>query len=184
MNFFESKQLYFSILLSLIYWTYFSLPSFHILWFLNAFVFWPLGCLDVVLMFGAYTSARGMAISRLVIRFFWCGFSSVFVLYMYLWVHTLGFCRQVFTASYTSNSHNNVNFQETFWGKKEKLLRFTIFSDLCTCIGCVCWSSHPFCTTSQTAFMSQALWNVWSVFFPIFQVDLSGIYCFLCSMSL
>ncbi|XP_073272361.1 callose synthase 10-like [Primulina huaijiensis] len=41
-------------------------------------------CLDVVLMFGAYTSARGMAISRLVIRFFWCGISSVFVLYMYL----------------------------------------------------------------------------------------------------
>ncbi|KAL3839046.1 hypothetical protein ACJIZ3_023637 [Penstemon smallii] len=41
-------------------------------------------CLDVVLMFGAYTTARGMAISRLVIRFFWCGFSSVFVLYVYL----------------------------------------------------------------------------------------------------
>ncbi|KAL6584462.1 Callose synthase 10 [Orobanche minor] len=41
-------------------------------------------CLDVVLMFGAYTTARGMAISRLVIRFFWCGLSSVFVLYVYL----------------------------------------------------------------------------------------------------
>lgn len=41
-------------------------------------------CLDVLLMFGAYATARGMAISRLVIRFFWCGFSSVFVTYVYL----------------------------------------------------------------------------------------------------
>ncbi|XP_075514445.1 callose synthase 10-like isoform X2 [Primulina tabacum] len=52
-------------------------PTFAIMNFFES-------CLDVVLMFGAYTSARGMAISRLVIRFFWCGFSSVFVLYMYL----------------------------------------------------------------------------------------------------
>lgn len=52
-------------------------PTFAVMNFLESF-------LDVVLMFGAYTSARGMAISRLVIRFFWCGFSSVFVLYMYL----------------------------------------------------------------------------------------------------
>ncbi|KAL7099189.1 hypothetical protein ACP275_09G067200 [Erythranthe tilingii] len=35
-------------------------------------------------MFGAYSTARGMAISRLVIRFFWCGLSSVFVLYVYV----------------------------------------------------------------------------------------------------
>ncbi|KAL5544007.1 hypothetical protein UlMin_007791 [Ulmus minor] len=40
-------------------------------------------CLDVVLMFGAYTTARGMAISRIVIRFFWFGLSSVFVTYIY-----------------------------------------------------------------------------------------------------
>lgn len=40
--------------------------------------------LDVILMFGAYTTARGMAISRIVIRFFWCGLSAVFVLYVYL----------------------------------------------------------------------------------------------------
>ncbi|XP_077236924.1 glucan synthase-like 8 [Tasmannia lanceolata] len=40
--------------------------------------------LDVLLMFGAYTTARGMAISRLVIRFFWFGISSVFMTYIYL----------------------------------------------------------------------------------------------------
>ncbi|KAL6576445.1 Callose synthase 10 [Orobanche hederae] len=52
-------------------------PTFVVMNFLES-------CLDVVLMFGAYTTARGMAISRLVIRFFWCGLSSVFVLYVYL----------------------------------------------------------------------------------------------------
>ncbi|KAF8390568.1 hypothetical protein HHK36_025095 [Tetracentron sinense] len=41
-------------------------------------------CLDVLLMFGAYTTARGMAISRIVIRFFWFGISSVSVSYIYL----------------------------------------------------------------------------------------------------
>ncbi|CAA0830180.1 Callose synthase 10 [Striga hermonthica] len=52
-------------------------PTFAVMNFLES-------CLDVVLMFGAYTTARGMAISRLVIRFFWCALSSVFVLYVYL----------------------------------------------------------------------------------------------------
>ncbi|KAM5571822.1 hypothetical protein ABKV19_012079 [Rosa sericea] len=42
------------------------------------------GSLDVLVMFGAYTTARGMAISRLVIRIFWFGFSSVAVTYIYL----------------------------------------------------------------------------------------------------
>ncbi|CAO2824721.1 unnamed protein product [Amaranthus hypochondriacus] len=41
-------------------------------------------CLDVLLMFGAYTTARGMAISRLVIRFFWWCLSAVAVFYFYL----------------------------------------------------------------------------------------------------
>lgn len=77
--------------------------------FLFSFVCWSLvtyaGCLDVLLMFGAYSSARGMAISRLVIRFFWCGLSSVFVTYLYVWVvddiyqgmfsHALSFCSWV-----------------------------------------------------------------------------------------
>ncbi|KAI3499518.1 hypothetical protein L1887_35319 [Cichorium endivia] len=40
--------------------------------------------LDVLLMFGAYSSARGMAISRLVIRFFWGALSSVFITYVYV----------------------------------------------------------------------------------------------------
>ncbi|PIN24305.1 1,3-beta-glucan synthase/callose synthase catalytic subunit [Handroanthus impetiginosus] len=52
-------------------------PTFAVMNFLES-------CLDVVLMFGAYTTARGMAISRLVIRFFWCSLSSIFVLYVYL----------------------------------------------------------------------------------------------------
>lgn len=43
-----------------------------------------IGCLDVLLMYGAYSTARGMAISRLVIRFFWCGLTSVAVTYLYL----------------------------------------------------------------------------------------------------
>uniref|UniRef100_A0A6M2EI67 1,3-beta-glucan synthase n=1 Tax=Populus davidiana TaxID=266767 RepID=A0A6M2EI67_9ROSI len=52
-------------------------PSFAIMNFIES-------CLDVLLMFGAYSTARGMAISRLVIRFFWCGLSSVFVTYVYV----------------------------------------------------------------------------------------------------
>lgn len=52
-------------------------PSFAIMNFIES-------CLDVLLMFGAYSTARGMAISRLVIRFFWCGLSSVFVTYLYV----------------------------------------------------------------------------------------------------
>lgn len=40
-------------------------------------------------MFGAYTTARAMAISRLVIRFFWSSLSSVFVTYVYLWVYII-----------------------------------------------------------------------------------------------
>ncbi|XVF54616.1 hypothetical protein PTKIN_Ptkin05aG0196000 [Pterospermum kingtungense] len=52
-------------------------PTFAIMNFIES-------CLDVLLMFGAYTTARGMAISRLVIRFFWCGLTSVFVTYVYV----------------------------------------------------------------------------------------------------
>lgn len=52
-------------------------PAFAIMNFIES-------CLDVVLMFGAYTTARGMAISRLVIKFFWGGLSSVFVTYVYI----------------------------------------------------------------------------------------------------
>ncbi|CAN8316738.1 unnamed protein product [Cochlearia groenlandica] len=40
--------------------------------------------LDVVLMYGAYSMARGMAISRVFIRFFWWGLGSVFVVYVYV----------------------------------------------------------------------------------------------------
>ena len=46
--------------------------------------FIAIGCLDVLLTFGAYTMLRGMAISRLVIRFFWWAVSSAGVLYLYL----------------------------------------------------------------------------------------------------
>ncbi|XP_059644650.1 callose synthase 10 isoform X2 [Cornus florida] len=52
-------------------------PTFAIMNFIES-------CLDVLLMFGAYTTARGMAISRMVIRFFWFGLSSVFVTYIYV----------------------------------------------------------------------------------------------------
>eukprot|EP00268_Persea_americana_P030985 TRINITY_DN3005_c1_g1_i2.p1 TRINITY_DN3005_c1_g1~~TRINITY_DN3005_c1_g1_i2.p1 ORF type:complete len:1912 (+),score=293.34 TRINITY_DN3005_c1_g1_i2:360-6095(+) len=52
-------------------------PTFAIMNFLESF-------LDVFLMFGAYATARGLAISRLFIRFFWFGISSVFVTYVYL----------------------------------------------------------------------------------------------------
>ncbi|XVE56659.1 hypothetical protein DITRI_Ditri04bG0028500 [Diplodiscus trichospermus] len=52
-------------------------PTFAIMNFIES-------CLDVLLMFGAYTTARGMAISRLVIRFFWCGLAAVFVTYVYV----------------------------------------------------------------------------------------------------
>jgi callose synthase len=45
--------------------------------------------LDVVLMYGAYSMARGMAISRLVIRFLWWGLGSAFVVYYYVYVSNL-----------------------------------------------------------------------------------------------
>ncbi|XP_008788670.2 callose synthase 10 isoform X2 [Phoenix dactylifera] len=51
-------------------------PAFFILNFLES-------CLDVLLMFGAYSTARGFAISRLIIRFFWFGVSSTFMTYLY-----------------------------------------------------------------------------------------------------
>lgn len=52
-------------------------PTFAVMNFMES-------CLDLLLMFGAYTMLRGMAISRLVIRFFWWGASSAAVLYLYL----------------------------------------------------------------------------------------------------
>ncbi|KAJ3690938.1 hypothetical protein LUZ61_020102 [Rhynchospora tenuis] len=51
-------------------------PAFFILNFIEC-------CLDVLLMFGAYKSARGFAISRQVIRFIWFGVLSAFVFYLY-----------------------------------------------------------------------------------------------------
>ncbi|GAB2269726.1 Callose synthase 10 [Dionaea muscipula] len=52
-------------------------PTFAIMNFIEC-------CLDVLLMFGAYTTARGMAISRIVIRFLWWGAASASVTYAYL----------------------------------------------------------------------------------------------------
>ncbi|XP_010545981.1 PREDICTED: callose synthase 10 isoform X2 [Tarenaya hassleriana] len=52
-------------------------PTYAIMNFIECF-------LDVMLMFGAYSMARGMAISRLIIRFFWWALSSVFVVYVYV----------------------------------------------------------------------------------------------------
>ncbi|XP_039828027.1 callose synthase 10-like isoform X2 [Panicum virgatum] len=52
-------------------------PAFFILNFIEC-------CLDVMLMFGAYKTARGFAISRLVIRFFWLTAVSTFVTYLYV----------------------------------------------------------------------------------------------------
>ncbi|KAE9608552.1 hypothetical protein Lal_00020821 [Lupinus albus] len=52
-------------------------PSFAIMNFIKS-------CLDVLLTFGAYSTARGMAVSRLVIRFFWGGLTSAGVTYLYM----------------------------------------------------------------------------------------------------
>ncbi|XP_071712426.1 callose synthase 10 [Rutidosis leptorrhynchoides] len=52
-------------------------PTYAILKFIECF-------LDVLLMFGAYSTARGMAISRLVIRLFVGGASSVAITYLYI----------------------------------------------------------------------------------------------------
>ncbi|XP_072977021.1 callose synthase 10 isoform X1 [Typha angustifolia] len=51
-------------------------PAFFILNFIES-------CLDVLLMFGAYRTARAFAISRLIIRFFWLGAVSTFMTYLY-----------------------------------------------------------------------------------------------------
>ncbi|KAJ6805753.1 callose synthase 10-like [Iris pallida] len=52
-------------------------PAFAILNFLES-------CLDVLLMFGAYTTARGFAISRQFIRFSWFGIGSACIMYLYI----------------------------------------------------------------------------------------------------
>ncbi|CAD6204740.1 unnamed protein product [Miscanthus lutarioriparius] len=52
-------------------------PAFFVLNFIEC-------CLDVILMFGAYKTARGFAISRLVIRFLWLTAVSTFVTYLYV----------------------------------------------------------------------------------------------------
>lgn len=52
-------------------------PTFAIMNFIES-------CLDVLLMFGAYKTARGFAISRLFIRFFWFGIGSAFVTFVYM----------------------------------------------------------------------------------------------------
>nr|XP_043615272.1 callose synthase 10 isoform X2 [Erigeron canadensis] len=52
-------------------------PTYAILEFIEC-------SLDVLLMFGAYSTARGMAISRLIIRLFWGALSSVFITYVYV----------------------------------------------------------------------------------------------------
>ncbi|KAK7281994.1 hypothetical protein RIF29_10435 [Crotalaria pallida] len=52
-------------------------PTFAIMNFIKS-------CLDVLLTYGAYSTARGMAVSRLVIRFFWGGLTSVGITYLYL----------------------------------------------------------------------------------------------------
>ncbi|XP_026434852.1 callose synthase 10-like isoform X3 [Papaver somniferum] len=54
-------------------------PTFAVMCFIES-------SLDVLLMFGAYTTARGMALSRLFIRFFWFGISSVAITYIYVMV--------------------------------------------------------------------------------------------------
>ena len=76
MNFIESKDLKFS--------TDGILPLFGFYFSLFTLFAVFIGSLDVLLTFGAYTTARGMAISRIVIRFFWWGLSSVFVTYVYV----------------------------------------------------------------------------------------------------
>lgn len=88
MNFLESKPLImqcallprFSIFFALIHITL----RLYLLIVFNGVRLLVLGALDVLLMFGAYKTARWMARSRLVIRFLWTGLSSAFVLYIYL----------------------------------------------------------------------------------------------------
>ncbi|MCL7026736.1 hypothetical protein MKW94_027145 [Papaver nudicaule] len=54
-------------------------PTFAVMCFIES-------ALDALLTFGAYTTARGLAISRLFIRFFWFGISSAAIIYIYLMV--------------------------------------------------------------------------------------------------
>ncbi|PKA50093.1 Callose synthase 10 [Apostasia shenzhenica] len=52
-------------------------PAFFMLNFIES-------CLDVLLMYGAYKTARGFALSRLLIRLAWFGVVSAFIMYLYL----------------------------------------------------------------------------------------------------
>lgn len=58
------------------------------------------GFLDVILMYGAYSMARGMAISRVFIKFFWWGLGSVFVVYVYVYVSNLSTSRYLFLIKF------------------------------------------------------------------------------------
>ncbi|KAM6551804.1 hypothetical protein CsatB_001612 [Cannabis sativa] len=70
-------------------------PTFSIMNFIESF-------LDIILMFGSYTSAIGMAISRQVIRFFWFGLCTTFVTYVYL---------KVLDERNSHNSNNSFYFR-------------------------------------------------------------------------
>lgn len=76
-------------------------------------------------MFGAYATARGMAISRVVIRFFWCGLAAAFVTYVYLWVLCVfSFILYLFLTQSVPSHSNYICFQISqiiagrFWRNK------------------------------------------------------------------
>jgi hypothetical protein len=107
------------------------------LWRLLCFV----GCLDVLLMFGAYKTARGFAISRIVIRFLWLAAASTFVTYLYVWVLvcvsflslTLSPCALCCLFIWMLNIE-----QESLRWEKCKKFWFNLFPDLCACSGWLC----------------------------------------------
>ena len=43
-----------------------------------------LGVLDILMMYGAYSTSRRMAVSRIFLRFIWFGVASVFVCLLYV----------------------------------------------------------------------------------------------------
>lgn len=98
MNFIESKFLWLTLLL----WEN-SESDCRVLLYLvfehYLFVIYA-GFLDVVLMYGAYSMARGMAISRVFIKFFWWGLGSVFVVYVYVYVSNLSTSRYLFLIKF------------------------------------------------------------------------------------
>lgn len=48
-----------------------------------------IGVLDAIMMYGAYSTTRRLAVARIFLRFIWFGLASVFICFLYVYVNIL-----------------------------------------------------------------------------------------------